>query len=339
MVKIEGRGVQQIERVSSDSIQLDTGLVLCRNSAMEQGAAVALDTGRRYGSLEGSQWEGRQPFWRSRGQRTWWQGVLNALVGNRRVFPNREVDVNRLELVVPKDLSRPTNESRLFTAELGFAAYSTSIERVCRELEERGFKDVRVVSRDDALALVAVDPSESGVYCVFRCATKVHTTLLGVEKRTVATEHGEVPRGIASYVEHIGQPVDQAVSELLEKYPTSKLVVTGSSLGAGAGLNWLSSRLADGTVDESQVAQVVLHGPTQGVGKARAKELHALLGERLDVCVAKGDRLFQARNEHGNKITPIGTQAVSTKQAHSLGYSISALKLQSPFKVATEAEG
>ncbi|MEO0811802.1 MAG: hypothetical protein AAFY60_02985, partial [Myxococcota bacterium] len=344
LVFIEGRGVQQIASVDPAERMIELcngGAKLDLHQAAFHGAAVALKDGRNLGKIEIIKPQDTAPHWRDRGETPMLHGIVNALAGNRHVFPKRRTEVEKLGLEMPSNLRVPGDAMRLFTAELAFAAYSSEIEDVCVNLEAKGFKDVRVIARDDALVLLAVDPTESAVVCAFRCATKVHSTILVNDTRSITEGRLTMPRGMHRYVSRVKESVDAEVQSLLEKYPSAQLVGTGSSLGGGAAVQWLSRGIEDGTVDPDRVAQFVVHGATRGVGRERADELQEILGGRLDVCVARGDwltTLAGAKKEHGKNITKLGTTPAPPTKSHGLAHSVSILRKNQRHKIATPAE-
>ncbi|MEM6731756.1 MAG: hypothetical protein AAF658_09375, partial [Myxococcota bacterium] len=343
LVEIEGRGIQQIRSADAQRSVLEVGdgglkLDLCQ--AAMHGAAVSLE-GRDYGSLKVAKPADKVPFWRKFGQSPLWHGVINAVAGNKNVFPKRVIKVDALGLDLPADVRAPSDKLRLFTAEFAFAAYSSDIENACQRLEAKGFKDVRVVERDDALVLLAVDPTESAVVCAFRCATKVHSTLLATDTKPVTEGQLTMPRGMHRYVSRVKEAVDSEVAQLLEKYPDADLLTCGSSLGGGAAVQWVSRGVADGTLDPDRIGHVVVHGATRGVGRERATELREILGDRVDACWARGDWLTHLSGgtaEHAGKITKLGTRRVSPKRSHGLGHTLTALRRNLRYSMASANE-
>ncbi len=310
-LQIDVLGTRPVERVEPTRNALFLSGVreaLDLHRVMYDGAAVALDSKESLGRAVVVP-PARSPHWTARGERTWLAMLAAPLLGNAPIFKPEPLKGGGRYLAVPSDLRAATPEAHLFAHALAGLVYCTPVDDARKALLAQGYKEARIVERNQALALVAVSPDGRAITVTFRGAWHFKTLLAVLDRRQLDDGGGEpVPRGVSRYIGQVREPLNALVGELLDRYPNANVFVASSSLGGGAAMQWTDQELRSGLLTAERVARVVTIGAVPGLGKERAEELRRVLHGRLDVIVHRLDIfpwLLGLWRRHANRLTVV----------------------------------
>ena len=306
--RLGSRPVERVEPARNALLLSGVREALDLRRLLADGAAVALDSHEPLGRASVLP-PPRTPHWTARGERTWLAMLAAPFLGNAPIFPPEALKGVGRFLSVPPRLRSATADVRLYAHALAGLVYCTPVDDARKALLTRGYKEARIIERNQALALVSVSPDERAITVTFRGAWHLKTLLAALDRRGFDDGGPEpVPRGVHRYVGQIREPLNTLVAELLERYPNAEVFVGANSLGAGAALQWVDQELRSGLLSAGRVARVVAIGAVPGLGKQRAEELHARLEGRLDVIVHRLDIfpwLLGLRRRHEPHVTTV----------------------------------